>query len=127
MCRRFEELNEHWRAADKPTAGLRIGIHSGPLVSCNLGSAERLEYAIVGDAVNVAARLQGLALPSGEQRERCGILLSEATRELLGTREGLEAAGSMPVKGRREPVTVYRMMTGISHRPIDASNPAGRT
>jgi len=110
MCLRFDDINQRWRTAGKPTAGLRIGIHSGPLVGCNLGSAQRLEYAIIGDAVNVAARLQSLALPGDEQSERCRILLSEATCTLLGTQDGCEAAGSLPVKGRREPVSVYRVV-----------------
>jgi adenylate cyclase len=109
MCRRFAELNETWRRTGEPTAGLRIGIYSGAMVGCNIGSRDRLEYAVVGDAVNVAARLQTLALPEGDEGERGRILLGDATRALLPPDEPCERMGSFTLKGRSDPVTVYRI------------------
>ena len=111
MCRKFGELNECWRRSGKPTAGLRIGIHSGPMVGCNIGSRQRLEYAVVGDAVNVAARLQSLTLPDGDEGERGRILLGDETRVLLPVHEPCERVGSFVLKGRSEPVSVYRVVT----------------
>jgi adenylate cyclase len=109
MCRRFAELNETWRRAGMPTAGLRIGIYSGPMVGCNIGSRRRLEYAVVGDAVNVAARLQTLALPEGDEGESGRILIGEETRVLLPINEPCERVGSFVLKGRSEPMSVYRV------------------
>jgi len=112
MCSRFEQLNEDWRRAGKPTAGLRIGLYSGPMVGCNIGSRQRLEYAVVGDAVNVAARLQALALPDGDEGERGRILIGDTTRALLPVHEPGERIGSFVLKGRSEAVSVYRIVGG---------------
>ncbi|HUQ25765.1 MAG TPA: adenylate/guanylate cyclase domain-containing protein [Burkholderiales bacterium] len=112
MCRRFAQLNEAWRSAGKPTAGLRIGLYSGAMVGCNIGSRQRLEYAVVGDAVNVAARLQALALPGGDEGERGRILIGDTTRSLLPVHEPCERVGSFVLKGRTEPVSVYRVEGG---------------
>ena len=108
MCARFTALNEKRRAAGEPTAGLRIGLHSGPMVGCNIGSASRVEYAVVGDAVNIAARVQALSLPDGDEGERGRILISDATRALLPAGAALESLGSFALKGRKEPVEIYR-------------------
>jgi len=112
MQRRFAELNEGWRRDGKPTAGLRIGLYSGPMVGCSIGSRQRLEYTVVGDAVNMAARLQALTLPDGDEGERGRILIGDTTRALLPVHEPCERAGSFVLKGRTEPVSVYRILGG---------------
>jgi class 3 adenylate cyclase len=78
------------------------------MVGCNIGSASRVEYAVIGDAVNIAARVQALSLPEGDEGEHGRILLSGATRALLPADAALEALGSFSVKGRKEPVEIYR-------------------
>jgi adenylate cyclase len=113
MCGKFAALNEAWRRAGKPTAGLRIGLYSGPMVGCNIGSRQRLEYAVVGDAVNVAARLQSLTLPDGDEGERGRILLGEETRARLPVHEPCERIGSFVLKGRSEALSVYRIVTQL--------------
>ena len=112
MVQRFGELNEEWRRAGRPTAGLRIGLYSGPMVGCHIGSRQRSEYAVVGDAVNVAARLQSLALPDGDEGEHGRILIGDTTRALLPVHEPCERVGTFVLKGRSEPVTVYRIVGG---------------
>src|SRR5690606_32101143 len=76
-----------------------IGIHSGEAVVCSIGSAARLEYTAIGDAVNVAARLQEMARPGA-------IIVSESTYDLLP--ETLKARGHalspVTIRGRSEPV-----------------------
>lgn len=112
MQRRFAELNEAWRRADRPTAGLRVGLYSGPMVGCSIGSRQRLEYTVVGDTVNMAARLQALALPDGDEGERGRILIGDTTRALLPVHEPCERVGSFVLKGRTEAVSVYRIVGG---------------
>jgi adenylate cyclase len=112
MQRRFAELNEAWRRDGKPTAGMRIGLYSGPMVGCTIGSRQRLEYTVVGDTVNMAARLQALALPDGDEGERGRILVGDTTRALLPVHEPCERVGSFVLKGRTEPASVYRIVGG---------------
>jgi len=112
MQGRFAQLNADWQRAGKPTAGLRIGLYSGPMVGCNIGSRQRLEYTVIGDTVNMAARLQALALPDGDEGERGRILIGDTTRALLPAHEPCERVGSFVLKGRSEPVSVYRMVGG---------------
>ena len=59
MERSLRQLNSDWREQQLPTIGMRIGIFTGPLVAGSLGSAQRLEYTVIGDTVNTAARLEG--------------------------------------------------------------------
>ena len=107
MYRKHADLNRAWRSAGKPTAGLRIGIQSGPVVGCVVGSRQRLEYTVIGDAVNVAARLQSLTLPGEEEGEAGRILLGAETRALLQPDAPCRSIGAFPVKGRSAPVEVY--------------------
>jgi adenylate cyclase len=90
------------RLADAPLdAG--IGLNTGYVMSGLVGSERRVEYAAVGDATNVAARLQALG------RDLDGrLFVSETTRERLGAEAtGLRRHGAVELKGRSEPVTVY--------------------
>jgi adenylate cyclase len=112
MQQRFAELNDAWRRDGKPTAGMRVGLYSGPMVGCNIGSRQRLEYTVVGDAVNMAARLQALTLPDGDEGERGRILIGDTTRALLPVHEPCERVGSFVLKGRDEPMSVYRILGG---------------
>ena len=73
------------------------------MLAGNIGSAERLTYALVGDAVNLASRIQGLNKELGTD-----ILLSEATRSQLTAEETLEALSAVRVKGKSVEVSIYR-------------------
>jgi adenylate cyclase len=106
LARRLPEFNT-WLATEIPEAGpldAGIGVNSGPVMSGPVGSQRRIEYAAVGDATNVAARLQALS------RELDGrLFVAASTYNLLGDAEtdGLRPCGDVTLKGRREPVTVY--------------------
>jgi adenylate cyclase len=92
------------RLADHPLAA-GIGLNTGPVMSGLVGSERRLEYAAVGDATNVAARLQGLGRDA-EGR----LFVSGSTYTALaatGPVDGLRRHGEVNLRGRREPVTVY--------------------
>ena len=58
-------LNVVWKEAGEPAMQTRIGVHTGRVIVGNIGSDERLAYTIIGDGVNLAARLEGLAEPGG--------------------------------------------------------------
>jgi class 3 adenylate cyclase len=103
MRRRLAELDARRARAGKPPLRNGIGIHTGIVLAGNIGSAERLTYALVGDAVNLASRIQGLNKELGTD-----ILLSEATRSQLTAEETLEALSAVRVKGKSVEVSIYR-------------------
>jgi adenylate cyclase len=103
MQRAVNGLNERWAAQGGPAISIGIGINYGEVFAGNIGSHRRLEYTVIGDAVNVASRLCSAAAP-GE------ILLAEAFYEQLGAKKpAVKRAEGVDIKGRAGKVTVYRM------------------
>ena len=104
MGRRLDDWNSARRAAGK--AGLRhgIGIHTGTVIAGNIGSDERMSYALVGDAVNLASRIQALNKDFGTQ-----VLVSGVTQARLSSTVGLEALPAVHVKGRSAEVAVFAL------------------
>ena len=99
------EINTRWQADGLPPFGLGLGLSTGEAAAALLGSAERLEYTLVGDTVNMSQRLQQLAAP-GET------VLSEATFKALRTDVPANALDAQYVKGREAPVFAYKIMGG---------------
>ena len=100
-----DEINTRWRAGGLPPFGLGLGLSTGEAAAALLGSAEHLEYTLVGDTVNLSQRLQQLAAP-GET------VMSEATFKALRTDVPATALGAQRVKGRDAPVYAYKIMGG---------------
>jgi class 3 adenylate cyclase len=84
-----------------PTFG--IGINTGPALVGNIG-AELRDYTVIGDTVNVAARLEGAAAP-GE------VLIGTETRNQLGDQAIVEDAGMLELKGKSEPIPAWRLVS----------------
>ena len=115
MGRELVKLNQNWEAQGRPTVGMRIGIGTGSVVVGSLGSPQRLKYTTVGDTVNIASRLESyekdLHAPTvGTSPYR--ILIDGATLECVDERVETEPVGEVRVKGKEQPVTAYRVITG---------------
>jgi adenylate cyclase len=96
----------------KSEHGLKIGIglNSGTVVAGNLGGAGRLEFSVIGDPVNVAARVEAATKDTGDQ-----ILIAERTKELLGdSHPELAERSGIELKGKREKVRVYAPEDGAT-------------
>jgi len=100
-----DEINTRWQADGLPPFGLGLGLSTGEAAAALLGSAEHLEYTLVGDTVNLSQRLQQLAAP-GET------VMSEATFKALRADVPATALGAQLVKGREAPVFAYKIMGG---------------
>ena len=77
-----------------------IGVHTGPLVAGNLGGVKRMNYTVIGDTVNVAARLEGVA-GAGE------IIITQSTRDYLGEIFKLKKKRAVKVKGKTDAIRIY--------------------
>src|SRR6185503_4466552 len=105
MLDRLGQLNTARKSAGRAALGLKIGVHTGTVVAGLIGAADRHEYTVIGDTVNVAARLEQLCTEHG-----CDLLVSETTWSLAAA-EGVAGEVTMraavALKGRDEPVRVF--------------------
>jgi adenylate cyclase len=106
MVQRLHELRAQWKERGNPQLDLGIGINTGPMVVGNMGSRDRLAYTVLGDAVNIASRLQGVNKDYGTR-----VLVSEATMKAAGESFTYRYLDRVQVKGRTEPLAVYEVVS----------------
>jgi adenylate cyclase len=107
MCREVEPINVLLRERGLPSIGLGIGLNTGVVCVGDLGSALRRSYTVIGDAVNLASRVEGLTREYGTD-----LLVGEATRDAAQQQVWVEI-DQVRVKGRETPVRLFT--------PLDAA------
>src|SRR5215467_8323843 len=106
MIARMRELQQQWKAADKPLLDIGIGLNTGVASVGNMGSSLRYGYTALGDSVNLSSRLEGLNKDYGTH-----ILVNETT--YLAAKDSgfiFRELDLIRVKGKLEPVTIYELL-----------------
>lgn len=107
MVVRLEELNVGWQRAGRPTLDIGIGVNSGEMIAGNVGAEAIMSYTVIGDAVNLGARLESLNKEYGTR-----ILISDATLARLKRPVATRRIGSVTVKGKTQAVVVHELTDG---------------
>jgi adenylate cyclase len=107
MMRELRRLQEKWKAEGRAPFEMGIGINTGEVIVGNLGSDQRFDYTVIGDPVNLAARMESL---NKDFPQAGGILLSEYTYDLVKERVEARHLGEVAVKGKARPVGVYALI-----------------
>ncbi len=115
-------LHDRWRAEGRPCLEMRIGINTGPMVIGNMGTERRFNYTVMGDEVNVAARLEGANKVLGTH-----ILVSASTRSGASPRVVARPQGEIEVKGRMQPVAAFELLAVTGDQREDALRTSSRT
>ncbi|MGB3559271.1 MAG: adenylate/guanylate cyclase domain-containing protein, partial [Geitlerinemataceae cyanobacterium] len=105
MRRRLKLFNQSRILRNQPKIKVGIGISSGEVVSGNIGSQKRMDYTVIGDAVNLSARLENATKEYG-----CDIILSQMTYDLCGDRLWARELDKIRVKGKNEAVSIYELI-----------------
>ncbi|MCX6895367.1 MAG: adenylate/guanylate cyclase domain-containing protein [Verrucomicrobia bacterium] len=102
MRQSLARLNEDWKKRGMLDLHIGIGVNHGEVIVGNLGSTEKMELTVIGDAVNLASRLEGLT-----KKYHLDLLLGESVAKLVGDTYLLRTVASVQVKGKTQPVDVY--------------------
>jgi adenylate cyclase len=106
MVEELRLLNARWASEGRPPLDIGIGINSGEMVAGNIGSDTIMSYTVIGDQVNLGARLESLNKEYGTR-----IIISESTRQRLKGRYDIRPLGDVVVKGKTQPVAIFEVRT----------------
>ena len=104
MLKALEAVNAGRASQKLQPLAMGIGIHTGSVVAGNIGAGQRLEFTVIGDAVNTASRLEGLT-----KEAQCPGVVSAETAALLASTHGLRALPPMHAKGKSQALALFAL------------------
>src|SRR5438105_13700664 len=105
MRRELSQLNQAWREQGRMGLGMGIGVNHGEAIVGNIGSQARMDPTVIGDAVNLASRLEGLTRIYGVD-----ILIGASAAELVRDEFHFRSVARVQVKGKTQPVDVLTLL-----------------
>jgi len=105
MQESLAEMMLRWKDEGKPEMLMRIGMNTSPAVVGNMGSAQRMDYTMMGDGVNLAARLEGV-----NKQYKTYTMISEATYKVIGEDFDVRELDLICVMGKNEPIRIYELL-----------------
>ena len=116
MRAELARLNRDWRARGLPELRAGIAVNQGDVVAGNIGSPQRMEFTVIGDAVNVCWKLQELTKEFG-----CDLIVSRNVRALLVEDFDLDPLGQANIPGQEEPIEIYGVLGEIEAASADSA------
>jgi adenylate cyclase len=104
----LDQLNASRHEAGKPIAGVDLALHLGEVLYGNVGAVDRLDFTVIGPAVNEVARIEALCEPLGRK-----VLISAELASVVGDKRCLESLGYHTLRGVRDPREIYGLDLGF--------------
>lgn len=111
MIEGLEKLNKKWQSEGRPVLKIGVGLNTGEMLFGNIGSAQRMDFTVIGDNVNLGSRLE-----SATKELHATIVISEATYKEIRDRAQVRPLGSISVKGKEQEIVVYELL-GMKDAP----------
>jgi len=111
MIEGLEKLNKKWQSEGRPVLKVGVGLNTGEMLFGNIGSAQRMDFTVIGDNVNLGSRLE-----SSTKELQATIVISEATYNEIRDLAEVRPLGSISVKGKEQEIIVYELL-GMKDAP----------
>ena len=120
MLERLEQLNAKWKSEGRKQLAIGIGLNTGEVIFGNVGAGKKIEFTVIGDAVNLAARLESL-----NKEYSTTVIISEFTLAKLGPIAVVRPLGGVKVKGKTVETQIYELQA-LAAQPVPITAAAAK-